>query len=165
MAAIVKYARVRRYVSPRSRTRDRAETTYVFHAATPRTHCARPTRPLSSLSETDGAWRKGEGQREKEKKLETVLEKERSRPYVRIHFIGRKNPPGNYRQIYADIRRTAIAKGISRSKTPIDGAGTSGKGREKIKRASMINRGMAGQTDRRNNVRRCDGTLVVAGLT
>jgi len=126
MATIVKYVRVQRYVSRRSHTRDRAGTTYVFYAATPRTHCARPTRPLSSLSETDGAWRNGEGQRETERKLESALEKERRwerererEPavcaYWRIHFIGRKNPPGNYRQIYADIRRMAIAKGISRS--------------------------------------------------
>jgi len=103
-------------------------TTYVLHyghTATPRHIAARPTRPLSSLSETDGAWRKDERRRKRGREREIVSEsaldeeegtrEKTGRTYRRIHFIGRKNPPGNYRQIYADTRRTTIAKGISRS--------------------------------------------------
>lgn len=66
--------------------------------------------------------------------------------YRRIHFIGGKNPLGNYRQIYVDTRRTTDRGGISRSNvgtrmTLIGRRGKSEEGREKIKRAPMINRG------------------------
>lgn len=134
MATIVKYCgpgvtSVGDQARSSERERERT-TTYVLHyghTATPRHIAARPTRPLSSLSETDGAWRKNEGPRKREGERvrksvrESALDEEEGtrektgRTYRRIHFIGRKNPPGNYRQIYADTRRTTIAKGISRS--------------------------------------------------
>lgn len=155
-----------------ARARERARTTYVLHGYAS-THWARPTHPLSSLLETDGAWRKDEGRRERE--LESASDGERkrereNRPYVRtywrIHFIGRKNPLGNYRQIYADTRRTTDRGGISRSNVGtrtilIGQRGKSGEGREKIKRGSMINRGGAARRGRASDRSRYCKTMFV----
>lgn len=88
------------------------------------THCARPTRPLSSLSETDGAWRKNV-RTEKERESESTFAGERkaremrepARTYVPADTFHREKESrleiiGRYTWIYVGRRS---AKDISRS--------------------------------------------------